>query len=252
MIELPPNSRGPLRPLFDGFPYTPTVVRAVLTEGFGRAWADDPDHPHVGLVELDFNFLAGDVKHPAARRAVEMVFGDLVVPSPRWQELVSDIWGVRDVRTHPRVSFKGAAFDRDALTNVMARVPDEFEIIRVERDDQLDDFTSLGPCLIGNFPSRADYLRRGLGFGIRHEGRFVSAASSFCVADNDLEFEIQTHANFRRRGLATAVAARLILHCLDHGITPHWDAHNPPSAALARKLGFGDEVEYLTFGREPG
>nr|WP_326186254.1 GNAT family N-acetyltransferase [uncultured Oscillibacter sp.] len=40
----------------------------------------------------------------------------------------------------------------------------------------------------------------------------------------------------RRRGLALARGARLILACLDRGLYPSWDAHPPASLALAERL----------------
>jgi len=47
--------------------------------------------------------------------------------------------------------------------------------------------------------------------GILHQGRFVSGASSAAVGGGKFEIEIQTRSEFRRRGLARAVAAALIL-----------------------------------------
>jgi len=83
--------------------------------------------------------------------------------------------------------------------------------------------------------------------GILHQGRFVSGASSGAVGGGKLEIEIQTHRQFRRRGLARAVAAALILYCLEHGIEPCWDAANEPSAALARQLGFHSTGKYVAY-----
>ena len=48
----------------------------------------------------------------------------------------------------------------------------------------------------------------------------------------------------RRRGLATACAAGLILACLDRGLFPSWDAANPESVGLAQKLGYRFSHEY--------
>jgi L-amino acid N-acyltransferase YncA len=62
-----------------------------------------------------------------------------------------------------------------------------------------------------------------------------------------LEIEIQTHRQFRRRGLARAVAAALILYCIEHGIEACWDAANEPSAALARQLGFHSTGKYEAY-----
>ncbi|MBW4622041.1 MAG: GNAT family N-acetyltransferase [Cyanosarcina radialis HA8281-LM2] len=54
----------------------------------------------------------------------------------------------------------------------------------------------------------------------------------------------QTHDGFRRRGLARAVAAAMVLYCLDRGLEPCWDAANEPSSALARQLGFRSMGKY--------
>jgi hypothetical protein len=41
-----------------------------------------------------------------------------------------------------------------------------------------------------------------------------------------------------RFGLARAVAATLMLECLERGLTPHWNAANPVSQQLAVSLGY--------------
>ena len=83
--------------------------------------------------------------------------------------------------------------------------------------------------------------------GILHQGRFVSGASSAAVGGGKFEIEIQTRREFCRRGLARAVAAALILYCLEHGIEACWDAANEPSATLARQLGFHSTGKYEAY-----
>ncbi|MBC8107100.1 MAG: GNAT family N-acetyltransferase [Anaerolineae bacterium] len=223
----------------------PTVVNAVLLEGMGRALVEDVECPRVGLAKLDFTFVAGDPTGEAARSCVEHATFDLIPCDEQWKELLHAVHGP-NLRTHERIAFRSSRFDREALTQVVKRLPPEFTIVRVDPSN-VDAFSTLGPALVGNFDSTESYLAKGLGFGIWREGRFVSAVSSFCVAGDELEVEIQTRPEFRRGGLATISAAQLILHCLDHGLTPHWDAHNTMSADLARKLGFCDELAYETY-----
>src|SRR5215469_11674189 len=90
-------------------------------------------------------------------------------------------------------------------------------------------------------------MTRGVGLGILTQGRVVSGVSCAAVGGGDCAIEIQTHRQFRRRGLARAVAAALILYCLEHGIEPCWDAANEPSAALARQLGFHSTGKYEAY-----
>ena len=88
--------------------------------------------------------------------------------------------------------------------------------------------------------------------GILHQGRFVSGASSAAVGGGKFEIEIQTHRQFRRRGLARATAAALILYCIEHGIEARWDAATEPSAALARQLGFHSTGKCEAYRLKPG
>lgn len=247
MIDLEPRDRVRLVSLFENFPVMPTVVSAILRYGMGRALVDDVERPRVGLAKLDFTFVAGDTTTEAAQWIAQHAAHDVVSLDPNWHGHLRATHGDK-LTAHGRTSFRSARFDRDFLARAIEELPRDFIVVRVDAGN-VEDFATLGPSLVGNFNSREEYLARGLGFGIQHGGEFVSAVSSFCVAGNELEIEIQTRPMFRRRGLATIAAARLILHCLDHGITPHWDAHNEPSAQLARKLGFCDEVKYETLSR---
>ena len=112
-------------------------------------------------------------------------------------------------------------------------LPIGFELRQVRLEEVTQFATDLDPALIYNFRSHEEFITRGVGLGILHQGTFVSGASSAAVGGGKLEIEIQTHRQFRRRGLARAVAAALILYCLEHGIEACWDAANEPSAALA-------------------
>lgn len=72
----------------------------------------------------------------------------------------------------------------------------------------------------------------------------VSGASSYTVYRDGIEIEIDTREDERRKGLALACGARLILECLACGRYPSWDAHNKGSLALAEKLGYHPDGTY--------
>ncbi len=50
--------------------------------------------------------------------------------------------------------------------------------------------------------------------------------------------KVATQKEYKRRGLALACSAGLILSCLKQEIFPTWDADNIPAAGLAEKLGY--------------
>ena len=61
-----------------------------------------------------------------------------------------------------------------------------------------------------------------------------------------MEIEVDTKEAHRRKGLALCCCANLILSCLEKGKYPSWDAANLQSVALAEKLGYHFDREYLT------
>ena len=75
----------------------------------------------------------------------------------------------------------------------------------------------------------------------------VAGAGSYCVYRGGIEIEIDTRADHRRKGLAAACGARLILECLDRGLYPSWDAIDLRSAVLAEKLGYHRGEAYVTY-----
>ena len=113
---------------------------------------------------------------------------------------------------------------------------------------------NLRPHALQVFDSAEDFAARGVGFAAIDAGRPVCSATSYAFCSKSIELAIATHPDFRGRGLAGAVAARLMVHCLERGVTPHWNAANPVSQRLAGRLGYRPdgicEVLYLSPGRD--
>ena len=247
MHELPPEHHERLRPMFQCFEHRlHGLVEAVCTPDFGRAWVDDIERPRVAVSNCDFWFVAGDPHTPAACDALGMVNrGTVVTPGKHWDDLVSD--RKRAERTHrTRTGFTSPApnaWDRDRLRSQAAALPDGYSVRRVASED-LPAYTAVAKDFVSNWRSTDAFMEHGVGFGVWHGDTCVAGCSSYTLANKKLEVEIDTAPEHRRKGLARAVAATLILHCLDNGIEPCWDAHNPESAALATQLGFIDPLEY--------
>ncbi|WP_255551618.1 GNAT family N-acetyltransferase [Sporosarcina sp. E16_8] len=129
--------------------------------------------------------------------------------------------------------------NRTHIQNLMSSIPVGFEIKKV--DDEIANepsFYELSEDFVSQFESIDDFIKRGVGYAILHEGKVVAVATSFSVYDSGIEIEIATHPEYRRKGLATIVASALILDCLDSGKYPSWDGANSESVELAKKLGY--------------
>ncbi len=251
LTELTSAQRELLRPLFaDLGSRLHGCVEAVYGGDFGRAWANDPIVPAVAIAHVDFWFVAGDARLPEASEALRMVpeRGTIVTAGGRWDTVVRQTLSgtikesIRTAMSTPPPE----SWDRERLRALVASLPDGYSIRRPSAAD-IDSFWAVEKDLIGNFVTPQRFLERGLGFGIWFDGRYVAGCSSYTLANRKLEIEIDTHPAFRRRGLARAVAAAMILHCLAQGVEPCWDAHNPESAALALQLGFVSPQPYTVF-----
>jgi GNAT superfamily N-acetyltransferase len=250
-----PADRARLWPLFADYPGLDGCIEAVLVGGMGTALADNaaaPRFAHLYMKPDDFRFFGGDHTSAAAEaetRALGRAY--VVVPYAAWIETLRRAHG-DSVGPHTRTAFRPGRWDRADLEARAGALPPGFTMKRIDSSD-IARYVELEDSFAYNFASHEDFLAKGIGFGIEHDGRFVSGCSSFAIGPTKLEFEIQTHPDYRRRNLAFAVASRMIAHCIEAGLEPCWDAANPPSAALATKLGFVDPRPYEAYwiAREP-
>lgn len=238
--------RAAAAPLFNA--WQETLIWSALQGVMGRVWADDAARPTVAQVWTgDFCFLAGDANHPRALALTRNIPADYATP---WMVYTGQTtaWEALIERAYP-----GAYAKRERFA--FRKEPDAFDTVRLQAFvDALPEGFSLRPidatlyaCLLSQgwsrdfcsqFASGEAYEKRGLGFVVCRGDEIVGGASSYAVYNGGIEIEIHVQEAYRRMGLATACAARLILACLARGLYPSWDASNPNSVGLAEKLGY--------------
>ncbi len=252
LIELATDNRSCVAQLFNGYPYLHGSIAAIIAGGMGTVFADSDAAPQVALAELDFHFLAGDSTHAHAAMLVPRLRPGMIMitPTPAWQRwLAANYPG--ELAPYHREAFQARTFDRALLQRLAQSLPADFELLQIGLADVPQLVADLHAALVYNFPSHEAFIRTSIGLGILHQGHYVAAASAAAIGGGKAEFEIQTHPQFRRRGLARAVGAALILACLERGLEPCWDAANVPSSALARQLGFRSTGTYDAFWLRP-
>lgn len=232
-----------LTALFDG--WEETMVWSCLQGVMGRAmWNEGVT---AGLIASgDFCFLAGEPDRALLARAA----GPILAPrTPDWHPLIEAYFGPRAIpETRYAIKKEPGIFDRRRLEALAAALPAGYELRLIDE--------AMVPVLLAQawsrdlcaaFDSPADCCRRGVGVAALYEGVPVAGAGSYCVYRGGIEIEIDTRADHRRKGLAAACGARLILECLDRGLYPSWDAIDLRSAALAEKLGYHRGEAYVTY-----
>jgi RimJ/RimL family protein N-acetyltransferase len=250
LIEVPPERREQLRPLFAGTPGVRGVQEAGLSGAMGRMYADDLDDPKLAVLNLWFYMAAGEPTPDAVYEFLHLLpmACSIIVPED-WHAVLQKRCPDHLTPEH-RTLFRAAEWDRSQLARFRAELPPGFLVSRIDAGN-VERFAQFDRSFAGNYGSADAFLEHGAGFGVEHRRRFVSGCTSFASGGGALEFEIDTHPDFRRRGLATAGAAAMIEYCLERGIAPCWDAMNYASAQLAQKLGFREPQRYVAYYVHP-
>ena len=227
---------------WDGFDAVDATIRVFVT---------DPDAPRSALVYSSYDgiFLGGEPD----RELVE--YGELgdesVVPlNEGWEKLIKECWP-EAVPTTRYAIHRCKDFDREKLQSFVDALPEGYEIRRID-SETYDLILAANDAdleyLTGDFETKEAFLEKGCGYVVLKGGMVVAGASSeYCYRFGGIEVEIATVHKERRKGLASAVGAKLILSCLDDGLEPVWDAANLISVHLAEKLGYRFDHEYVYY-----
>lgn len=240
-----------IAPLFDG--WDETLIWSCLQGYMGNAWVDDIAFPKsTQIITADFCFFAGEPNRELIKNIPRTYSSQfiLMVPQNReWVKLLEKEYRGKSQRiTRYAIKKEPNIFDKEKLRTFIRKLPSEYILKRIDGEiyNQVKQ-EEWSKDLCSQFSMYPDYEKKGLGFVILHKDTIVSGASSYTVYDKGIEIEIDTKEEYRRRGLALVCASKLILACLERGRYPSWDAANKQSVALAEKLGYHFDKEYVTY-----
>ena len=245
------KNKETIAPLFEG--WGEALIWSCLQGCMGEAYADDLQNPQSAqIISKDFCFLAGVPNHeligkrPGGRSPSFII----MVPQHRqWEERIELVLqGHAARRTRYATRKDSPMFDNAKLRQIVSGLPAEYELkLMGEAEYRQATVLPWAKDLCGSYSCYEDYRANGLGVAVLKEGEIVAGASSYAHYIGGIEIEIDTRADQRRRGLAAACGAALVLECLKRGLYPSWDAQNKHSLALAEKLGYVFDKEYPVY-----
>ncbi len=235
-----------------------STIYACLDGYMGKAFVDDKESiRHVVILQGDFVFPSNlkEFHEDTAKNMIDDLLSYkekdqiLIIPQTKeWEEFLK-----REERFESflRYHFKRPVYEQFnpvKLGEFCRKLPIEYSFHRIDEtlyDRVMSEDWSRDFC--GNFNSRDDFFKYGIGFLIMKGEEICGGASSYTAYKKGIEIEIVTKKEFRNIGLATACGAKLILTCLEEGKLPHWDAANETSVRLAMRLGYDYEGPYNTY-----
>ncbi len=167
----------------------------------------------------------------------------------KWEKLMRECYP--DAYHYTRYAIKlDANFDKEKLKSMIDALPVGYELKKIDskvydlcekvEDEDLEE-------LIDWFSNKKHFLEYALGYVVIKDEKVVGGASTATRFKKGIEIEVDVLKSERRKGLASAACAKLILDCLERGWKPTWDAANPKSVGLAEKLGFTFDHKYTCF-----
>ena len=236
--------------LFAGWEETP--IWSCLQGVMGNIYGDHPKHPASAAAILgDFCFLAGEPSKALVTYKGEES-RDFIIMVPQnegWEQIIQECWGEKAKKvTRYAVKKEQNNFDREKLQKMAANLPEGYVIKAITQDIyELCKEMEWSRDLVGQYKTFAEYERLGLGFAVVKDKELAAGASSYSSYRGGIEIQIDTQMKHRRKGLARACGATLILECLKRGLYPSWDAQNPESIALAEQFGYHPDQPYTAY-----
>lgn len=224
-------------------------IDCILEGQMGKAFADVEEGGSAFAVQAGpFLYLAGDHTSPAARKMIEeLAPGNfLMLSQPGFLEAAKELFGdkLEPVR---RVRYSAEWIAREHLDQLERHSRHRAEVARMDLRF-VSRIWGQNPFIdLSEFDAPQDFLERGIGFQLSRGEKILAVAFSSLVCSTGIEVSIFVRPDYRRQGIATVLACRLLQWCLEHGTEPHWDAANPESCRLAEKLGYMPAEEYTAY-----
>lgn len=225
-----------------------TMIWSALQGVMGEIYANEAITA-AAVVAGDFCFFGGIPD----RELIEMLTGTpFIIATPQNEDWGNLIKAVHDTHATPRERYairkELNVFNREHLQQLVFDLPEGYTLhpIGEELYDRCKQ-ASWSRDLVSKYPTYESYKKLGMGTAVLYNGELVAGASSYYTYRDGIEIEIDTRNDHRRKGLATACGAALILKCLEQGKYPSWDAQNLWSVALAEKLGYHFSHSYRVY-----
>lgn len=247
-------------------PHLRLVASAVVAGNSpGLFWVDDIPQPRTAALwdQTHALYLAGEADNAAFNDALGRFMGETITQavdvlkiypaSGNWNPVIETLYPYAALHQPQRVFYCLGTLN---LPNWRERLPEGFRVSSINDNfaalSILRNFDRLREEIESCWNALADFQQHGFGFCAHDAETIVGWCTAEYVSGNQCGIGIETVETHQRQGFATLVASAFAEHCLEHGITAHWDAwqRNTPSVATAEKVGFVKVEDYTIYFAE--
>lgn len=213
---------------------------SVLDGTMGEAYVDNISNPKFAiLIVRKYCFISGNIEKENLYKLINNKLTQyILIPSDNLKSIIEEIFK-DSVNKLERYSIKkNPVFDKKKLQEYINKVSKEYNIQAIDnkianriKEEKFINITD-------------DYEKNGVGYCCTYNNEIIGVASSNIFYIDGIEVNIKVKDEYRRKGIASALASKLILKCLEENKKISWDAANLWSVGLAEKLGFEYDSTY--------
>jgi len=228
-----------------------TIIWSCLQGVMGAVYTNDAEDAAMAILG-DFAFYAGNPSEALIKYKPEKWKQDFIIMIPQneeWGSLIEQYYGNKARKvTRYAIKKEPDVFDTEKLEQAVLNIPNGYELKMIEESEYcMCQNNRWASDLVSQYKDYETYKELGIGVVALKDGELVAGASSYSTYNKGIEIEIDTKEEHRRKGLAYACGAKLILECQKRDLYPSWDAQNKWSVALAEKLGYHFSHEYVAY-----
>lgn len=217
--------------------------KSVLDGMMGQAYIDNPENPKIAFLTVrSYCFISGNIKKNKLKHIIDENFKEYkLIPSDSLSMIIEEVYKDDIIKSYRYSLKKNPVFDILKLQHMKDCLPKDFKLIKINGHiaDKIkkEKFITITD----------DYEKYGIGVCCVNKNQIVGVASSNIFYNDGIEVNIKVKEEYRRKGIATAMASSLVLECLKIKKKVSWDAANTNSVGLAEKLGFEYDSKYKIY-----
>lgn len=192
-----------------------TIIWSCLQGIMGEVHTNSVEDTAMAILG-DFAFYAGNPNEELIRFKPESCRQDFIIMVPQnveWADLIEKCYGDKAKKvTRYAIKKEADIFDVEKLKQAIICLPDGYELKIIEEAEyNMCRENGWANDLVSQYKDYNTYKALGLGVAVLKDGELVAGASSYSTYDKGIEVEIDTREDHRRKGLAYASGAKLIL-----------------------------------------
>lgn len=241
MILVEKENLKNLRELFEDIRFY--MGKSVLDGKMGEAYVDNIATPKFAvLLVRSYCFMSGKIDKESLKEIIEKDLKKYkLIPSDNLKEHIEEIFKDNIIKQERYSIKKNPKFDIEKLQKNINNLEYNYSLQKIDKviAQKIKD---------ERFITISDnYEEDGIGYCAVYGDEIIGVASSNILYNDGIEVNIRVEEEHRRKGIAFAIASKLILECIDINKMVSWDAANLYSVKLAEKLGFQYDSTYNVY-----